>query len=76
MKKRKDFLRNSAKVNTILFVFLLIVGLLILDFVDINEKLGFPISVLDEPLMILFGVILGYLIAKFRFIRIIKKEFS
>jgi uncharacterized membrane protein YwzB len=76
MKKKEFVLKNSQKATLIMIIALVIIGLLLIDFIDVNEKFGFPISVMDEPLMILFGVILGYLIAKFRFIRILKKEFE
>ena len=73
MKKKQIYLNRNKKVDIILIVILVIIALLLIDFTDINEKFGFPINVMDEPLMILFGGILGYLIAKFSFLRILKR---
>ena len=72
--KRKNFeIKNNYKVDIILGIALILIFLLLTDFLDINERFGFPINVMDEPLMIIFGIILGYLIAKFRFLNILKR---
>ena len=68
------YIKNNYKIDIILIVILIIISLLLIDFLDINEKIRFPISVLDEPLMVVFGAMLGYLVAKFRFLRLMKKE--
>lgn len=72
-KSNKKELKNIEKIDIIIVIVLVIAVLLLVDFLDINEKIGFPINILDEPLLILMGIVLGYLIAKFRFLRIIKK---
>ncbi len=72
MKKR---LNDIEKTDIILLIVFTIAGLIYIDFFDINEKFGFPINVIDEPLLIVMGIVLGYLIAKFKFLRIIRKDF-
>lgn len=69
-------MEDIEKIDIILILVFLLALVIIVDISDINEKFGFPINVLDEPLLILIGIILGYLIAKFRFLRIIKKQFK
>ena len=71
-----DQLKPIEKLDIILFLILILIFLLYVDFFDLNERFGFPINVLDEPLLVIIGIILGYLIAKFRFLRIIKKKLN
>ena len=66
-------LDDTSKIDVVLVVVLILVLLLIIDFIDINEAFGFPVNILDEPLLIVFGIILGYLVAKFRFMKIVRK---
>ena len=66
-------LGDIEKIDIVIVLVLIILALFYTDFLDFNEKFGFPINVIDEPLLVLVGIILGYLIAKFRFKRIIKK---
>ena len=66
-------MKNIEKIDIILVVILIISVLIFIDFLDLNERFGFPLNIIDEPLLILIGIILGYLIAKFRFLRIIRK---
>ena len=66
-------MKNIEKIDIILVIILVISVLIFIDFLDLNERFGFPINIIDEPLLILIGIILGYLIAKFRFLRIIRK---
>ena len=65
-------MKNIEKIDIILVIILVISVLIFIDFLDLNERFGFPLNIIDEPLLILIGIILGYLIAKFRFLRIIK----
>lgn len=67
MKKHK--LTKFEKIDVVLVLVLVIISLVVSGYFDFNEKLGFPFSVADEPLLIIFGFILGYLVAKFRFLR-------
>ena len=66
--------KRMEKRDYVWVVVLILIGLSLIDFYDFNEKFGFPISAFDEPLLVIFGVILGYLIAKFRYLRIFKKD--
>ena len=66
-------MKKIEKIDIILFLLLILLSLIYIDFIDINEKLGFPINVIDEPLLILTGIILGYFIAKLRFLGLLKR---
>jgi len=72
MNKKIKF-KDIEKIDIIGILLLVVLALLYVDLFDVNERFKFPINVIDEPLLILTGIILGYLIAKFRFKRTIKK---
>jgi len=66
---------NNKRVIIILVLIGVIVSLMLIDYSDINEKFGFPINVIDEPILVIVGVLLGYYLAKSKFINaIIKKK--
>jgi len=65
---------QKKKIIIILILIVLLVSLMIIDYSDINEKFGFPINVIDEPLLVVSGVILGYFLAKFKFIKTRKEK--
>ncbi len=74
MNKKRKYVRKGRKIDIILMILLVLIGLIFVDIIDINQGKNFPINIIDEPLMILFGFILGYLFAKFRFMKIIKES--
>lgn len=75
MKEKLTF-RDIEKIDLIGIAIVLILILLYVDFFDLNEKYGFPINAIDEPLLILMGIILGYILGKFRVKRTVRKLFE
>jgi len=73
MRKEKLTFRDIEKIDLIGIVIVFILVLLYMDFFDLNEKYGFPINLLDEPLLIIMGIILGYILGKFRVKRTLRK---
>lgn len=65
--------KDIEKVDIVVIFIVLLSILFYVDFFDLNERYGFPINVVDEPLLVLIGICIGYLIAKFRFFKLIKK---
>ena len=52
--------KDIEKIDIVIILVLIILVLLYIDFLDFNERFGFPINVIDEPLLVLAGIILGY----------------
>lgn len=64
-------MHKETKITILLILSALILSLFYIDYIDINERFRFPINIIDEPILLLIGVILGYSLARFRFFKII-----
>ena len=73
MRKGKLTFRDIEKIDLICIAIVFILILLYVDFFDLNERYGFPINLIDEPLLILMGIILGYILGKFKVKRTLRK---
>ncbi len=73
MKRGKLTFRDIEKIDLIGIAIVFILILLYVDFFDLNERYGFPINLMDEPLLILMGIILGYILGKFKVKRTLRK---
>lgn len=69
----KTTLKEIEKVDVILLLIILVLSLLYVDVLDLNEKYNFPINILDEPLILTMGILLGYFLAKLKFKKFLKK---
>lgn len=72
MNKRLRF-KDIEKIDVVAVIVIILLLLFYVDFFDLNERYGFPINILDEPLILIIGILLGYLLAKFRLKRIFEK---
>ena len=73
MRKERLTFRDIEKIDLIGIAIVFILILLYVDFFDLNERYGFPINLMDEPLLILMGIILGYILGKFKVKRTLRK---
>lgn len=73
MRKERLTFRDIEKIDLICIAIVFILILLYVDFFDLNERYRFPINLMDEPLLILMGIILGYILGKFKVKRTLRK---
>lgn len=67
--------REIEEIDILLAIIGIFLLIMYVDYIDINERFGFPVNVLDEPALLVAGIIFGYLLAKFRLLEMLKKLF-